>query len=178
MILDAQSILSNNQAITATAVSTNVYDTAGVGVNNPVANIFGLATQNANPSFGEDLGGGGPGASSPQLGVWIPTTFTAAGAATLTIQLQCAVDTNNTGAPGTWQTIDVSPTFALADLIAAQIPQRALISWAVPERYPGQGFPRFYRLNYVVATGPMTAGNIFAALLTGIDSIQMYPANY
>lgn len=178
MILDIQSLLSNGQAVTVTATSTSVYDTAGLGVGVPVTNIFGLPTQGANTSFGEDLGGGGPGASSPQLGVWIPTTFTAGGAATLTVQLQAAVDTNNSGTAGTWQTLESSPTFALADLIAAQTPQRALISFALPERYPGQGFPRFYRLNYVVATGPMTAGAITAGLLTGIDSIQLYPNNY
>lgn len=179
MILDALSILSQNQALTVTGPSSNVYDTAGLGVGQPVTNIFGLATASGSPaSFGEDLGGGGPHAGAPQLAVWIPTGFTAGGAATLQVQLQAAVDTNNTGTPGTWQTIDQSAPFALADLTASQTPQHPLVSFTVPERYPGQNFPRFYRLNYVIGTGPMTAGAVTSALLTGVDSIQNYPANY
>lgn len=172
MYLDSPSILSNNQAVTVTAVSTQTYDTAGLGVGQPVTNRFGTAT-----NFGEDIGGGGPMASSPQLGVWIPTAFTAGGAGTLQVQLQCAVDTNNTGTPGTWDTIAQTDTYALAAL-AVSTPQRPLVSFTVPDRYPGQNFPRFYRLNYVVATGPMTAGAISAALLTGIDDMPFYPPNF
>lgn len=172
MYLDASSILSNAQAITVTATSTAVYDTAGLGVGQLVTNIHGTAT-----NFGQDLGGGGPAASAPQLGVWVATSFTAAGAGTLQVQLQCAVDTNNTGTPGTWQTIDQTDTFALAALVAGS-PQRPLVSFTIPDRYPGQNFPRFYRLNYVVATGPMTAGVLTAALLTGIDDVPFYPPNY
>ena len=175
MYLDALSILSNAQAITVSAASTNVYDTAGLGVGQPVTAIHGTGGSTAN--FGEDLGGGGPGDSSPQLGVWVSTAFTASGAATLQVQLQAAVDTNNTGTPGTWQTIAQTDTFALAQLIASS-PTRPLVSFNVPDRYPGSAFPRFYRVNYVVATGPMTAGVVSAALLTGLDDVPFYPPNF
>lgn len=168
----AGAILSSAQAITVTAVSTGVYDTAGLGVGQPVTNRFGTAT-----NFGEDVGGGGPLTSAPQLVVSVPTAFTAGGAATLQVQLQAAVDTSNTGTPGTWETIMQTTTFALADL-AASSPQRPLCSFTVPDRYPGQNFPRFYRLNYVVATGPMTAGAVNAMLLTGIDDVPFYPPNF
>lgn len=176
MILDNASVLSSNQPITVTAPSANVYDTAGMGVGVPVTNIFGLATQNNNPSFGEDLGGGGPLTTAPQLMVITgPAAFAAAGAATLRVQLQAAVDTNNTGAPGTWDTIAQTDDIPVALLTAG----RFITSFTVPDRYPGQGFPRFYRLNYVVGTGPFTAGSIgTAALLTGIDDNPLYPANY
>ena len=43
MILDAQSLLSNAQVLTVTAPSSNVFDTAGLGVGQPVTNIFGVA---------------------------------------------------------------------------------------------------------------------------------------
>lgn len=179
MILDIQSTLGINQAVTVTAPSQFVYDTAGLGVGVPVTNIFGLATASGSPpSFGEDMGGAGPAIGAPQLGVWVPTAFTAGGAGTLQVQLQCAVDTNNTGTPGTWETIAESAVFALADINSANTSLRALVSYTVPERYPGQGLPRFYRTNYVVGTGPMTAGALTAALLTGVDSIQITPANY
>lgn len=171
MILDASSVLSQNQAVTVTAPSTNVYDTAGLGVGQAVTNIFGIAI---GGNFGEDLGGGGPLAGAPQLQVIVGTTFTAAGAATMQFQLEAAVDVSNTGLPVTWDIIAESDAIAVALLTAGAVP----VKFTVPERYLGQQFPRFYRLNYVVATGPMTAGTVSAQLLTGIDSIQTYPANY
>ena len=172
MLLDAQSILSNGQAVTVTAPSVNVYDVAGLGVGVAVTNRIGVA----GTVFGSDLGGGGPLASAPQLGVWVATTFTAAGAATLQCQLQAAID-NGAGSPGAWDTILESDTVPVANLIAGT-PGRPLASFTVPSRYQGQGFPRFYRVNYVVATGPMTAGASSAALLTGIDDVSFYPPNY
>lgn len=172
MILDITSTLSSNQAITVTAVSTGVYDTAGLGVGQPVLNAFGIADDS---SFGNDLGGGGPLDSGPQLVAFVGTAFTAGGAGTLQVQLQAATDTTNTGTPGTWNTILQTDAYALATLTAAQ----KIADFTVPRRYPGKDFPRFYRLNYVVATGPMTAGTIsYAGLLTGIDNAALYPAAY
>lgn len=175
MILDVNSLLSSNQAITVTAVSTGVYDTAGLGVGQAVTNRFGIATQGTNASFGNDIGGGGPNASAPQLAVIVGTAFTAGGSATLRAQLQAAVDVNNTGLPTTWDTIDQTDDIAVALLTAGT----KIASFTVPDRYPGQGFPRFYRVNYVVSTGPMTAGTIgLAGLVTGIDDTPTYPAAY
>ena len=170
MYLDASSILSNAQAITVTAVSTGTYDTAGVGVGQAVTNRFGTVT-----TFGEDIGGGGPLVSGPQLVVTIPTNFTAAGAATLRVQLEAAID-NGSNQPGTWDIIAQTDDIPVASLVSSAA--RPLVSFTVPDRYPGQGFPRFYRLNYLVSTGPMTAGAVNAALLTGIDDVPFYSANY
>lgn len=171
MILDVNTVLDSNRALTVTATSSGVYDTAGLGVGNPVANIFGNVA-----SFGNDIGSGGPNnASPPQLLALVGTAFTAGGAATMRVQLQAAVDTNNTGTPGTWQTIDQTDDYAVALLVAgAQV-----ANFTVPRRYLGQNFPRFYRLNYVIGTGPMTAGTIaYAGLLTGIDDNPIYPGNF
>ena len=174
MILDINTLLSSNQAVTVTAVSTGVYDVAGLGVNVPSVNITGLANGAAAPE-GNDIGTGGPSsASPPQLGVVVGNAFTAGGAATMQIQLQAAVDAGN-GVPGAWDTIVETDTIAVALLTAGSMPAK----FVVPERYLGQGFPRFYRLNYIIATGPMTAGTIaFAGLVTGLDSNPLYPANY
>lgn len=174
MILDLNLLLSSNQAVTVTAPSTNVYDVAGLGVGIPVANITGIVNK-AAATFGEDIGGGGPLAEGPQLGVIVgATAFTAAGAATMRVQLQAAVD-NGAGAVGTWQTIMQTDALPVAQLLAGV----TIASFTVPKRYPGAGFPRFYRVNYVVGAGPMTAGVIgFAGLLTGIDDNPLYPANY
>jgi hypothetical protein len=174
MILDLNAVLSSSQAITVTAVSTGVYDVAGLGVNVPATNITGLANSATAP-MGEDIGGGGPSsASPPQLGVFINTPFTAGGAATMRFQLEAAVDAGS-GVPGTYDIIVQSDDIPVADLITSDNP---IVSFTVPKRYPGQGFPRFYRLNYLVSTGPMTAGALSAYLMTGIDDNPIYPANY
>ena len=95
--------------------------------------------------------------------------------ASLTIQLQAAVDTTNTGTPGTWSTIVQTDAIPVASLVAGAIPA----SFTIPKRYLGQNFPRFYRLNYVIATGPMTAGTIkYAGLLTGVDDNPSYPSAF
>lgn len=174
-ILDINSVLDSNRALTVTATSTGVYDVAGLGVNVPSVNITGIANAAAAP-MGEDLGGGGPGAagSPPQLGVFVNTNFAAGGSATMRVQLQCAVDAGS-GVPGTWDTIDQTDDLPVAQLTTSN---NALVSFTVPKRYPGQAFPRFYRLNYVISTGPMTAGALSAYLMTGIDDNPLYPANF
>lgn len=169
MILDALLSLSQNQAVTVTAPSTNVFDVSGAGVGQPAPQIFGVQSS----VFGEDIGGGGPGTSSPQLGVLVNTTFTAGGSATLQVQLQAAID-NGSNQPGTWGTIVGTDTLAVALLKAGTW----LARFNVPDRYPGQGFPRFYRVNYVVATGPMTAGVLSAQFATGLDSVPFYPSGF
>ena len=150
-----------------------MYDTAGLGVGVPVTNIVGIVNKVA-ATFGNDLGSGGPLASGPQLVAYVGTAFTAGGAGTLQVELQTAID-NGSGGAGTWKTILQTDTYALATLIAGA----KVADFTVPPQYPGIGYPRFYRLNYVVATGPMTAGTIsYAGLLTGIDNIILTPANY
>ena len=176
MILDLNSVLSSSQVLTVTAVSTGVYDVAGLGVNVAATNITGLVpgTLPTTAAMGEDLGGGGPNASAPQLGVFINTNFTAGGAATMRFQLEAAVDAGS-GVPGTWDIIVQSDDIPVADLITSDNP---IVSFTVPKRYPGQGFPRFYRLNYLISTGPMLTGALSAYLMTGIDDNPLYPANY
>lgn len=170
MILDIASILSSKQALTVTATSTFVYDTAGLGVGQPVGNTFGVQ----NTSFGQDLGGGGPLVSGPQLLCQVVTAFTAGGSAVLRIQLQAAVDVANTGLPVTWNTIMQTDDIAVALLTAGAKPA----SFTVPDRYLGQNFPRFYRLNYVIGTGPMLTGTMNAFLDTGNDDLPAYPSAF
>ena len=132
MILDNQTLLSNDQAITATAASTNTIDLA------PIAS--GVA---------RDIGKGKP---IPLL-VQVTEAFTAAGAATLAIDLQ--VDDNSSfSSPKTVASI---PATALASLVAGAQFNMDYIPRGTNERY--------MRLYYTVATGPMTAGKIKAGVL-------------
>jgi hypothetical protein len=176
-ILDANLLLSNAQAITVTAASQNVFDLAMVGVGNAPPNAFGTASV-----FGEDIGGGGPHATAPQILAIINTAFAAAGAATLNIQLQASVDSGSPGyTPSNWETIAETGTLSIAQLagtLLGNADTQRVAAFTIPRRAPGQQLPRFYRLNYVVATGPMTAGAISAFIATGLDDTPVYPMAY
>lgn len=125
MILDKQTELSNAQAITASAASSNQLD---LGPNGP---------------FGSS-GGVGP----EPLVFNIDTTFTAAGAATLTVQLRSSNNANMSS-----PTIhSVSDAIPVASLVAgSKFPFKPNIP---------QDAKRYLDVNYVVATGPFTAGAI------------------
>lgn len=173
MILDASSVLSSSQPITVTAVSAGTYDIVGVGVGNPSPGIFGQTFGTAT-SQSMDIGGGGPLASAPQIDVVVGAAFTAGGAGTLRVQIQSAPDTNNTGTPGTWTTEAQTDDIALANLTAGS----QIMRYTIPVRAPGATLPRFYRINYIVTTGPMTAGSVSAYMVTGIDNGAIYSGNY
>ena len=123
-------------AITVTAPSTNVLD-------GQQARDFGIGSG----GHGEPL----------EFVVTVGTAFAAVGAATLTIQVQGSVDNI------TWTTYVQTDAIPKANLTAAQqikipMPTQAAAPHAA-------GIPRYYRLNYVVATGPFTAGTVEADLV-------------
>lgn len=149
MIFDRTLTLSNMQAITVTAASTNVLDTGKIGT--PHGDAAALKVNL------------GLSACIPFL-IQVTEDFTAAGAATLTVALQ--VDDNEAFASP--KTVWTSPAFALADLKAGA--QLGLVNY-VPSGTPGLGpDERYLRLNYTVATGPMTAGKIMAGVVAAIPT--------
>jgi hypothetical protein len=167
-ILDLNLILSSNQAITVTAPSTGVIDMAGVGIGNAPPNAFGVS----NSVFGQDIGIG-DGMSPPNLTCIIGTAFV--GGTSLNVQIQASVDS---GAPSynasNWETIVETGALLTAVLTAGT----KIAEYTIPPRAPGQSFPRFYRLNYVVV-GTFSAGTIgFAGIATGRDDTPSYPAAY
>lgn len=102
----------------------------------------------------------------------IVQAFTAAGAATLVIDYQTSADN------ATFVTIFSSPAYPVANLtVGANI-----FRVDVPRmNYPDIGTPnRYHRLNYTVATGPMTAGAVVAYLGPSQDirGFTVYPRNY
>lgn len=138
-------------AITVTRVSTNVLD---------------MLTS-------RDIGN----ANRVYCTVRVLTTFTAAGAATL----QIAYQVSNTEGSG-YVDLILSPVIAVANLVAGTkygfvVPRNQFNNattgvLAAPGRYHG--------LNYTVATGPMTAGAVFAYLTSEPDDdcYYSYPENY
>lgn len=121
-------------AITVTAPSTNVAD-------GQQARDFGVGDAFERASFVITVG----------------VAFTAAGAATLTIQVQGSTDN------AAWTTLMQSDAIPKANLTAGQ---QIILPLPPQQAAPHiAGRPRYYRLNYVVATGPFTAGQISSYLV-------------
>ncbi len=138
MILDKLLMLSEAQAVTASAASTDVID---------LGPIDGTR---------RDIGVGYP------LEFWatVNTTAAAAGAATVNIQLQTSPDNS------TWTTLTSTGDLALSALTAG----KRVMSQKVP-----QGVQRYLRVNYVVGTGPLTAGAFTAGINLDVDNNSPYP---
>lgn len=163
-ILDANLIFDPaGTAVTATAVSTNVLD---MGITN------GIGSSARDMGIGDD----------PALKLLILSNglFAAAGAGTLNIQLQGAPD-NGSGAPGTYTTYAESGALSIAQLnafigsVAAGV---KLFPIDLPHREAGSAVPRYYRLNYIVATGPFTAGTLQAYMVIWRDDPLSYPSGF
>jgi hypothetical protein len=150
MIMDKQLVLSDAQAVTASAASESVYDATGAPLNG--VNI-GIAS-----TFGSDLGAGD--GLRPKIAAYVNTTF-----ATLTsLQVHFQGSTDGT----TYTTYAETPAIVLANLTAGR--QIAAFDWPlVPEQ---DTLPRYYRLYYTVAGSDATAGKIDAAIVLQQDQTR------
>lgn|SRR5690348_16536780 len=148
MIIDGNLQLSNNQAITTTADSTNIVDLLNAG----------------DLGAGEDL----------RVAITCLATCTAAGAATLNIQLVGAA--NGDGAFGSPQIIDETSAIPKASLL---IGNRFELN--IPRIWAGSAVlasVRYLKLTYTVATGPLTAGSFSANIVKSNQDNRSYPANF
>ena len=167
--LDNALLLSNAQAITATAASTNLYDVTGSGSGVVPPMVFGTTGV-----AGFDIGLA-DGASTPMAYFTVTTAFVSGGGATLQFQIQAAPD-NGSGSPGTYTTLYTSATFAASTLVAG-----AQLVVPVPPIVPGEALPRFYRFNYVVATSTFSAGAVTGGIIINAPSKlenTLYPNNF
>ena len=176
MLNDTQLILDNGSSLAVAAPgipSALVIDLMGVGVGQAPPNYFGVQSA----VFGEDPGIG-DGVSPPVLVVIVGTAFTAVAGATLRVQFQESLDSGApTYTPLLWKTVVQTDDLPASVLTAGQ----KIAEFTVPVRYPGQSFPRFIRLNYLlaVAGSSFSAGTIaFAGINTGRDDLPIYPAAY
>lgn len=124
-ILDMQNMLSYKQAITTSAASTNVIDLG--------PNMWSKTSGNDRPM---------------PLELFVAEAFAAAGAATLTIEIQ----SSNDSAFGSGIVSHGAITIAKADLITTKKLPKAL---DIPP-----DAKRYVRANYTVGTGPFTAGKV------------------
>ena len=137
MYIDRGLLMSEAQALTATAFSTS----------KP-----GLDTA-------RDIG--------KSMDIWlvliVTTTFTSAGATTLDIDLV------------TDDTVGMASPVVLQKLVGAPIPKASLVQGfkRVVKLDPG-AYETFIGLNYTVATGPFTAGNITAFITNAPEDWRAY----
>ena len=134
MIIDKALQVSNKQAVTATAPSTDVID-------------FGQAT----PNTGMD--------DRSKMVVTVSETAAAAGAATVAFVVQDSADNTSFA-----DVVSFGPVGKDSLKAGAQV----VIPMPVKLR-------RYCRVNYVVATGPLTAGRFSAQIVAGIQQNDPMP---
>jgi hypothetical protein len=150
MYVDKHNEFSDGQAVTVTAISSNVFDL--------ISNSSGK-----NPL--RDIGTG----QNVYLVVMTRTAATDASSdATLTVTLE----SDSTADLATSATVHFS-TAALA--FAAFSPAGAVLA-AV--KLPAGNYERYLGVRYTVAAGPLTAGNFDAFLTTDVDAWRAYARNY
>lgn len=163
---DQALLLSNAQAISATAASTNIYDVTGAGSGVAPPLVFGTTS-----TFGADIGAG-DGAARPCV---FFTITTAIASTSINFQVQAAID-NGSNAPGTYVTLSETGVVPAAQLTVGTTFNLPIP--AIPQGTGAIGLPRFYRVNYVVVGG--STGNVTAAILLNPPqgSMTKYPANF
>lgn len=148
MLLDNQNYFSDSQAVTSTAISENVIDTASLDLS-PTTQDLGV---------GEDI----------WLVVQTAVAATDSGDdATLTITLE------SDSAAG----LDDSATvhYSSGAIAFADFSPAGTVVLAV--RLPKGEYERYLGLRYTVASGPLTAGQFDAFLTKNIDAYRAYGDN-
>lgn len=142
-------------AVTVTGDSS-IIDLTGAGVG-----VAPAMTNGTGNSIGVDLGAG-DGAALPSVNVVVGTTFTGTGNTTLTISLKAAPQTSATDySQGTYTTLASTQAFAVPP-VSSSLTAGTVINLPIPPLAPGQAMPRYYKLTYTVANGPLTAGKVSA----------------
>lgn len=134
MIIDKLLQVSNVQAVTASAASTDVID-------------FGQA----NPNVGLD--------DHSSMVITVDEAATAAGAATVVFSIQDSADNSSFA--------DVALTAAIGKAVLVAGHQIVI---PMPTK-----LRRYCRVNYTVATGPLTGGKFSAQIVTGVQQNTHYP---
>lgn len=157
MYVDKQLEFSDAQAVTATAISTNVYDLFSTDVG---------GSSEFSPNTRIDIGAGG----EVYLIVNTQTTATDTGSdATLTVTLETADDA---GLSTNAQVVYATSALAFASFANAG-------TNLVKVELPIFPYRRYLGVRYTVANGPLTAGNFDAFLTTdAVDANRPYKSGF
>jgi hypothetical protein len=157
MYVDQQLEFSDAQAVTATAISTNVYDLFSMGV--------GAGTTDVSPNTRIDIGAG----EDVYLVVNTAVLATDSGSdATLTVSFETADDVT--------LTTNVQVVYATSALaFAAFSPAGTNL---VKIKLPSFAYRRYVGVRYTVAAGPLTAGAFDAFLTNTVDANRIYKSGF
>jgi hypothetical protein len=142
MLLDKEALFSDDQAITASAASTNYMDLGATGT-----------PANAPAAVVRDLGGG------QNVTMLVQVTEDFATLTSLTVDVEVDDNTSFSSA----KTVATTGAVAVANLTAGKI-----LSVSVP--LPVGTDERYLRLNYTVAGVNATAGKITAGVAAGVQT--------
>lgn len=178
---DQNLVLSNAQAVTATAASTNTYDLeTGLLVTTTFtktpAAIIGNATY-----FGEDLGFG-RGKGTPAIEVF-SGSGTPAAATSLQVSFQGAPMNNTAFASGNVSDLTFTPYIQTGAIpLASILASSRICVFDYPARQVKIGMPRFVNLNYIVAGSNFTGLTLTSYINLGgtsaQDTLGQYASNY
>jgi hypothetical protein len=149
MIRDRQNTFSNDQAITADALSTNVIDLGPLSAGNTI----------------RDIGAGEP----LYLHVLVKEAFATSGSATLTVTLE----SDSTSDLATSATVHATIASAVA---AASLIAGAWIAKGIP--IPSSAYERFLGLRFTTNTADFTAGKVDAWLSDNRYDDRTYESGY
>ena len=147
-------------AVTVTGDSS-ILDLTGAGVGVVPAMVGGTAGV-----IGVDVGAG-DGVAIPSVNVVIGATFTGTGTTTMTISLKAAPQVSATNpAQGTYTTLLTTQAFTTAP-VGSQLTAGSIVNIPIPPitLATGEQPPRYYKLTYTIANGPMTAGTVSAGIV-------------
>lgn len=142
-------------AVTVTGDSS-IIDLTGAGVGVAPAMVGGIGFP-----IGFDIGAG-DGVAIPSVNVVVGTTFVGTGNTTMSITLKAAPQVSATNnAQGTYTTLIITDAIPVANLTAG-----SMINIPIPpiNLAENEAVPRYYKLSYTVANGPMTAGTVSAGI--------------
>jgi hypothetical protein len=159
LMFDSPLAPRNLAQVTGTYDSTNIIDLHIINGGLPIL---------ANNQGARDIGIGDDPAM--KMLVQVSTTFTSGGAGTLAVELQGATD-NGSGAPAAFSVWWLSPTYALATLVAGE----RLYDMDFPRPPAGIAIPRFVKMSYIVGGATMTAGQVISGIVLDRDD-QLYNA--
>ncbi|WP_034159118.1 Bbp16 family capsid cement protein [Sphingomonas sp. ERG5] len=139
MIMDATTLFSNAQAVTATAVSANIVDLGATGT------VYGAAA-----AIVRDIG----------RGAAVPLKVTVVESFNNLTSLTISVETDDNIGFASAKTVWSSPTYALTDLATGA-------KLLLPDSIPLGTDERYVRLRYTIAGTAPTLGKITAGVTAG-----------
>ena len=142
MILDKENMFSDDQAITATAVSSNIIDLGATGT------VVG-----ASSALKRHLGKGEP------IEILVQWTATAVSGGSSTVTVDLETDDNSSFSSAS--TLATTGAVAKANLTVGK---------RMSIRFMPEETERYIRLNYTVATANLTAGAVTAGVVAGTQT--------